>query len=134
MYFSSPFALPAAWRIIRRKTQWAVSRPRSLYTTRGCAGQMTSAPVASPASAGELPRHLDHARDEGGHDPLAGLASRLRRVADDARGGDVAQHVHRHDDAGAFVSHAVLAKRRPRQTRGPHRLAAVVGVSARLGL
>ena len=45
--------------------------------------------------------------------------------------GDVAKHVHRHDDLRAGVPHAVLAERRPLEAGVAHGAAAVPGVARR---
>ena len=72
--------------------------------------------VSSSASVGDgsvtitIGGHPTSITIDSSNDTLAGLASRLRRVTHDARDGDVAQHVHRNDDSGAFMRHAVLAK------------------------
>ena len=85
--------------------------------------------VVLPLSC-HLAADLDDARNDGGDHALARLEPGSSRVADHAGCGDVAEHVHRHDDLGAGVPHAVLAERRPlaarpraRRRRDPRRRA-----------
>src|SRR6185437_5777159 len=63
--------------------------------------------------SGHLLAHLDDSRDERGDDPLAGLDPGPGGVPDDARLGDVAEHVHRHDHARPARPHRVTAERGP---------------------
>ena len=60
-------------------------------------------------------------------------SSLLARVASPTTpdGGDVAEHVHRHDHARPLRAHLVAAERRPRQAGLAHRLAAIPGVARR---
>src|SRR5438067_9958421 len=66
---------------------------------RGCERSITRRPISSLLLSGQLLADLDDAWDQDGQHLLAGLRTRLRGIADDARRRDVAQHVHRHDHA-----------------------------------
>src|SRR6476620_6985726 len=60
--------------------------------------------------SGDVFTDLDDARHDRRDHALAELLAGARSVADNARGGDVAKHVHRHDHARPFRAHLVAAE------------------------
>ena len=103
----------------------AAATPRESGCERSITRRAISTPFrrcpCRPGRCGARPRRPSARR----------LAARAGRVADDARRGDVAEHVHRHDHARPLRAHPVAAERRPREAGLPHRRAAVPGVARR---
>src|SRR5207244_10428905 len=88
----------------------------------GCERSITRRAISGLLS-GQLSADLDDAGDQHRKHLLARLAPRPGGVADDTRGGDIAQHVHRHDHAGPAGPHFVAAERAPGPPRPAHRCA-----------